>query len=397
MTPAALTASMRGPEDVRMWAKAKYRRSYRTWLGMADYGEGREFTLPLHPPTEEVAGKAMDSVAQWIAQWRHVVWPGGCVVDVEWKTAAWRVLGTQQLPIRVRISGASSMAALARTTTSWKLAVVAAERLRRAWPQHELGAVLPRLAADLENLDGGELDRLIDVVNWVVEHPASGMFPRQLPVPGVDSKWLERHRSVVEKLKAALTDSPDLGLVSSPMRFGVRLLDECVDGVSDGDPRSFAAPISELTRLAWRPTWVLIVENSQTLAALPPFPGMVAVFGQGKDAPTLASVPWIARALHLLYWGDLDTHGIHILGLVRKALPQTESILMDEDTLERFASMAVTEPKPFTAFISHLTEPELHALARLRKNDTRLEQERIDLSYAQAIIEQRLQNQRDID
>jgi hypothetical protein len=359
---------------------------------MADYGEGGEFTLPLYPPTEKVAGKAMDSVAQWIAQWRQVVWPSECAADVEWKTVTWRVLGTQQLPIRVWISGASSMAALARATASWKLVVAAADRLRQAWPQHDLGAVLPRLAVDLESLDESELGHLIDVVNWVVEHPASGMLPRQLPVPGVDSKWLERHRSMVEKLKAALTDSPDLGLVSAPVRFGVRLLDECIDGISDSDPRSFAAPISELARLTWRPTWVLIVENSQTLAALPSFPGMVVVFGQGKDAPALADVPWIAKAPHLLYWGDLDTHGMHILGLVRKVLSQTESILMDEDTLERFASMAVAEPKPFFAFISHLTEPELHVLARLRKNDTRLEQERIDLSYAQAIIEQRLQS-----
>jgi hypothetical protein len=102
-------------------------------------------------------------------------------------------------------------------------------------------------------------------------------------------------------------------------------------------------------------------------------------------------VPWIAQAPHLLYWGDLDTHGMHILGLVRKALPQTESILMNEKTLGRFANMIVAEPKPFTAFIGHLTEPELGVLTHLRKNNTRLEQERIDLSYAQSIIQKRLQ------
>jgi hypothetical protein len=392
MTAAASQALMRDPEYVCAWAEAKYRSSHQKWLGMVDYGEDCEFALPLHPPTEVVAGKAMDSVAQWIAQWRRVTWPSGCVADVDWRTVVWRVLGTQQLPIRVRISGVSSMVALARATASWKLMVVAANRLRQAWPQHSLDAVLPKLALDLEDLGGDELDRLIDVVNWVVEYPSSGMLPRQLPVSGIDSKWLERHRTVVEKLKAVLTDSPDLGLVSSPVRFAVRLLDERINGVSDGDPRSFAAPVSELARLAWRPAWVLIAENSQTLAALPPFFSMVAVFGQGKNAPALAGIPWVAQAPHLLYWGDLDTHGMHILGLVRKVLPQTESILMDEDTLERFVAMTVTEPKPFTAFIGHLTGSELRVLARLRENDTRLEQERIDLSYAQAIIEQHLQS-----
>ncbi|MDR1083244.1 MAG: DUF3322 domain-containing protein [Coriobacteriales bacterium] len=388
MTIAAL---MRGPDELRAWAQAKYRNSFRTWLGMADYGEACEFTLPLHPPAETAAGAAMDEVAQWIAQWRQVRWPSGCVADVEWKTVAWRALGTQRLPMRVRIKGASSIAALARTATSWEPLVTAANRLRRAWPQQNLDAVLPKLTADLETFDDDELSRLIDVVNWVVEHPASGMLPRQLPVPGVDSKWLERHRAVVEKLKAALTESSDLGLISPPARFGIRLLDERVSGVGDGDPRAFSAPILELARLVWQPAWVLIVENSQTLAALPSFPDMVAVFGQGKDAFVLANVPWIAEAPHLLYWGDLDTHGMHILGLVRKALPQTESILMDEDTLEHFASMTVTEPTPFTSFIGHLTEPELRVLARLRQTNTRLEQERIALPYAQKIITQLLQ------
>jgi hypothetical protein len=117
----------------------------------------------------------------------------------------------------------------------------------------------------------------------------------------------------------------------------------------------------------------------------------VAVFGQGKDAPSLAEVPWIRDAPHLLYWGDLDTHGMNILGLVRKALPQTESILMDETTLKRFLAMAVVEPKPFTGTIGHLTEPELRTLALLRKSNTRLDQERINMPYACEVIMQRLE------
>jgi hypothetical protein len=381
---------MRSPEDMGAWAQTRYRGSQQKWLDMADYGEYCDFTLPLHPPTEAAASQGMDSVARWIAQWRQMAWPVGCVARLEWRTVNWQSLGAQQLPVRVWVQGASSMATLAHSAKSWRRLVATVDRLRQAWPHQELGGALPGLTTDRESLDEGELDRLIDVVNWLVENPSSGMLPRQLPIPGVDSKWLEKHRALVERLKATLTNSSDLGLASSPLRFGVRLLDEDVSGVSDGDPRAFSASVAELARLAWRPVWVLIVENSQTLAALPSGPHMVAVFGQGKDAAALADVPWIAEASHLLYWGDLDTHGLHILSLVRKALPQTESLLMDEVTLERFIALAVIEPKPFNAFIGHLTEPEMRVLARLRENNTRLEQERIEMGYAQTFIEQRL-------
>jgi hypothetical protein len=375
---------------MRTWAKTKYRNSYRKWLALPDYGEEESFALPLRPPREQAAGKDMDLVARWISQWRRMSWPSGCSAEIEWKTVTWRTLGTQKLPVRIRIQGASSMAAVAQTTTSWKHLVSAAEGLRRAWPQHELAEVLPRVAQVLEELKDDDLERLIDVVNWLVENPASGILPRQLPVPGIDSKWLERHRSIIEKLKAALTGSMGLGLAPSSVRFGVRVLDDSVAGVRDETPRSFSAPISELARLTWSPAWVLIVENLQTMAALPALPNAAAVFGPGKDAPSRAEVPWIHNAPHLLYWGDLDTHGMHILGLVRKVLPQTESILMDEATLERFLAMAVIEPKPFTGTIGHLTEPELQTLALLRKNNTRLEQERINMPYAREVIMQRL-------
>ena len=41
---------------------------------------------------------------------------------------------------------------------------------------------------------------------------------------------------------------------------------------------------------------------------------------------------WLRRcAVH--YWGDIDTHGFAMLARARRALPQTESLLMDRDTL----------------------------------------------------------------
>ena len=106
-----------------------------------------------------------------------------------------------------------------------------------------------------------------------------------------------------------------------------------------------------------------------------------AVHGNGLAAPALAQVPWV-RAARLLYWGDLDTYGLSILSMVRQALPQAESLLMDTATLLRFAALAGTEPTPFRGPVGYLTHSEQEALAAVRAADTRLEQERIPLAHA---------------
>ena len=382
---------MRSPEDLCDWAIRKYRNSHYGWLALPDFGKDLEYSFFLQAPTEAMASKCMDAVAQWISLWRCVDWPEDFQIHVEWKTAKWRSYGTQQLPVRVRVKGSEALAFLAKRATEWKHLVEASRTLEDAWSNQDIRAVLPRIAPALLKLDTGDLTRLVEVVDWLIAHPASGMLVRQLPIKGIDSKWLERHHQLVSQLKAALSDDPDLGLATSPVLFTVRALGSQLEGMHDQEPSTLSAPIPELSKLIWKPAWVLIVENYQTLMALPSFFDMVAVFGKGKDVGALVDVPWIHDAPHLLYWGDLDTHGMHILSLARKAFPQIESLLMDSGTLEDFLDMAVDEPRPFAGAISQLTQAELEVLTQLRTGDIRLEQERIDMAYAHRIIEKRMQ------
>ena len=60
----------------------------------------------------------------------------------------------------------------------------------------------------------------------------------------------------------------------------------------------------------------------------------------------------------ILYFGDLDTHGLAILAECRRLFPQTESVLMDLPTFERWRAFAVTEPKGAEPSPEHLTSEE---------------------------------------
>lgn len=364
--------------DLRAWAETRYRRAHRDWLGRDDLGAGVVVEFGLAPPSEQQVGSDAAAAAAWVAGWRSARLPEGAIVV--WERRRWRSFGDQELPVRVRLEGADAVAALAGSGRAWRDVVRTASAILQRWPA--LGEVLPSVAGSVGKLGPGDVERLLATVEWFGLNPQSELLARQVPVEGVDTKWLERHRGLVTRLVQGLTGEPGLGLRVEPRRYRARRLD--VGAVDDG-VRDLTAEVAELSRLPWRPDVVLICENLQTVAALPSDLGVVAVHGNGIAAPALADVPWIQRA-RLLYWGDLDTYGLSILSMVRQAVPQTESMLMDAATLRRFESLAGTEPSPFRGRVGHLTQSEQQVLSDIRAGDVRLEQERIPLPYAVAMV-----------
>ena len=370
---------MKTPHDLRVWAAVKYRTGHRRWL-TAPFDA---LTFATGVPREQDVGVDPDAVAAWVRRWRdfeRAVQPG---IVVEWADRRWQSFGEQRLPARVRVRGAAEVASLAGRVQEWSALLDRADQVRAAWPDAaDLPAIIPGLARRLGVLGAEDIPKLVAVVNWFAAHPDSGLLPRQVPVEGVDTKWLERHTDVVQRLVGVLSGRGDLGLRIEPRRFRVRLLDPAV---TPQLPRDFTVPTTELITLDISGCSVLICENLQSVAAMPPVPGVVAIHGQGLAVPELALVPWIAGG-RVLYWGDLDTYGFRILSLLRQALPSVESILMDQHTLERYSSLTVTEPSPYRGDITHLTRSENDALRELRLADLRLEQERIDIQYAERVV-----------
>nr|NLI50220.1 hypothetical protein [Propionibacterium sp.] len=375
---------MRGLADLRAWAATRYRHAHRAWLARGDLGARVVLEYGLQPPSEQQVAQDPAAAAGWVAGWRSARLPTGA--SVEWELRRWRSFGEQSLPVRVRIDGSDAVAELAGSGRAWRDLTRTAAAVVGRWPT--LAGVLPRVAAALGRLGPGDLERLLAVVEWFALNPQSELLARQVPVEGVDTKWLERHRGLVTRLVEELTGEPGLGLRVEPRRFRVRLLGAARPDAGVAD---LTAEVAELARLPWRPDVVLVCENLQTVAALPASGvELVAVHGNGLAAPALAEVPWL-RAARVLYWGDLDTYGLSILSMVRQVLPQTESLLMDAATLGRFAALAGTEPRPYRGPIGHLTSAEQDALAAVRAADARLEQERIPLDHAVASLHAALQ------
>lgn len=212
-------------------------------------------------------------------------------------------------------------------------------------------------------------------------------------MPGVDGKWLERHRRLLAEwlglLRGAGPGQRDLyqlaGLRPLPGRLRLRVLDPALRRHLGGIG-NLEAPIEEVAALALPVQQAFIVENLQTGLAFTDLPATVVFMGQGYAVDVFAAIPWLA-AIPVHYWGDIDTHGLAILDRLRHDLPHTRSLLMDETTLREHESLWRHEARPAQAADLPRLDPAEAALYRdLRQGQfgpgVRLEQERIPWLFA---------------
>ncbi|WP_064077664.1 DUF3322 domain-containing protein [Prescottella equi] len=359
------------PAVVAAKARSTYTARRRRWLTDPDAAELDSLTMALNPPTESAVATDPDRVVAWVRGWRSYTGAG----DVEWQTRRWPSFGAQQVPTRVVLGGATRIAAAAGRSTEWATLTTRRDRLIAAVAPDapDFPAAVAATATKWEALDDNDFVRLSSVLRWLLANPASNLLIRQLPVPGVDTKWIGRHRGLVQSLVVGAGGSTDLGIRSAPPLLALAVLDRTL---LPGAPRTFAAPLAELAALPLAPRRVLILENKEGLHALPDWPGTVAVHGSGYTVPELAALPWIASG-ETWYWGDLDSHGFAILDRLRRHLPAVRSVLMDPETLARWSELAVPEPSVASGDFDLLTTEERTALGCLRDGDRRLEQERI--------------------
>lgn len=367
------------PDEARERAAKLVRRNLGAWAVSPAAADAARFELPLHPPTERAVLTDQGAARSWADAWRGVH-------GVQWDDRKWSRVGTQSVPIRLDLATAPVISRFAGRATSgdWARALELVAAAREAFSvEHledtELGRTVASKLPALLKLPATDARLCLGLAGWLSTHDVSGMYLRQVPLPGVDTKWLGKHRGLVTALVRAATGRDDLGLASAPERTRVRILDPAAaPGLAALGLTDVEAPLDELASLRITSSVVLVVENRETLLALPLLPGVVAVEGRGYGAgPRLAALPWMSSA-RVLYWGDLDSHGLAVLDQFRSRFPKAESVLMDVVTLEAHRELWIPEPSPSAASMPRLSPAESESLALLRSaGNMRLEQERI--------------------
>lgn len=245
-----------------------------------------------------------------------------------------------------------------------------------------------------------EWGRILDVVCWIVDHDVSELMLRHLDLPGIDTKFVERHRKVlVQLLDLALPAERVDVLAGSDVaaRYGFRPKPSYVQFRVLSPVPELPAGLSELTlradELSAIPLsvrTVFIVENHTSYLAFPPVKSSIVVFGQGFKVATVDAVRWLADR-DVVYWGDIDTYGFSILDQLRRRVPGTRSMLMDRETLLAHTDHVGVEERQVHAELVHLTEEERALYADLIEDrfgrNVRLEQERIRFGEVRRAVE----------
>lgn len=392
---------MRGPDYVLEKAQSRYRSVWRDALLGADSGV---YTVALDPPSASAITARAGEVSAWLILWRK--WAAQHP-DVILRTRAIRTkFGAQPVHTHLDIPDTPALAGLNPDTAAhW-------QRARARWDQlrdHQAGPVVRPWLARIVDLDDYDFTTLLDATAWFRAHPRSGLTVRSVPVPGMHTKWLARHRGMVLACLGVLTNSGHfteatgdadpvdipaddldaLGLRPLPREISVVLADPALRALVGG-LRQISAPVDELADLQIRPDAVLIVENKEPALAWSDTTGLAVIHSLGNHLDVLSRLPWI-RHDRCWYWGDLDRHGFTLLSRARAMVPQLASLLMAPDDTETYRPLAVEEnldrydqPDPT------LTPAEASALAALQLTEgkyLRTEQERIPISDAEHALE----------
>jgi hypothetical protein len=367
--------------DVRAAAARRLQSRLHDW---AQDISNFQVSFPIRGFTAAAAATGYDHVIETLREWDSYAGPG----TVESTRKRWKLhRDTVAVPRRIVFDTPATLAQFAGETETLARAVTRVNTLRRQWPQ---ALMTPGVFHAVIDLDSDNWRLMFATLMWADEHDPSGLFARQLPVPGADTKWVQKHWPLIVRLsRCGARNNPEpLGDLRDiePMTF-VRLLDDNLRKQA-GALGTFAAPPTELARLSITPDTVIICENLANGRAFTDRPGTAVLAGKGNDVVGYANLPWV-RAAKVLYWGDIDTYGFLILDRLREYL-SAESILMDVATLHRNRGAWVTETNPTNVQLTRLTDAEqdlYQSLIEHRHDDrVRLEQERIPWCDVETVL-----------
>ncbi len=341
------------------------------------------WAVPLTSLNGQGLNKRWNEVWRWIVDWNTWAEANHCPL-----TTANRHVGgvTRTIPTHITIPDIDTAAAA--TGSDWPRRLADARSRARILHGEFPTTLTSGLLRNAYALGDVDFDLVRTAADWFRRHDAASLTARQVPIAGLHAKWLDSNTRLV----TGLSGCPELGLVKRPSRIQFSYLDR--HWLQHGNRRRDSISLDEPDQPpGYQPQVILITENKDTALFFPQVEGGIVIEGNGNAVTRVAKIPWIRACPIIVYWGDLDAHGLAILDLLRSTGIPAEAMLMDEATLYRYASYAsptyadgsvlpqgTPPPTPFLSdherrLLEQITAPEW-------TGPRRIEQERIPLQTA---------------
>ena len=308
---------------------------------------------------------------------------------------SYATMGRQNVPVAVVFESPEALARFCGKWQEWQQFIADAKLLQAGLPHVRIGQ---QISIKLLLNHAGEWEKLIAIAHFFRANPIPGCYPRELPIAGVDSKYIEHRKQTVKTLLDSVLPADAINSQYSQMgehgfekRFGLRfdepqirfrLLDTQLY-YEFGGLRDITLPISHFAQLSLMVDRVFITENLVNGLAFPNVKNALVIFGKGYSIQLLKQIQWLNNC-RLYYWGDIDTDGFAMLSQIRGYFSNTQSLLMDETTLlatKPFWGEEELNKRQTPASLPNLLPAEAELYIKLKTEHwqprLRLEQERI--------------------
>lgn len=319
----------------------------------------------------------------------------GSGYSIDFREVNHRQLGNQRLPERVYIESEKDFLSLCKKENEFnlfkKLFLLTERRLAKLIPFicDKPGIVLKF---------SKQWDNIISVCLFFIAHPKPDLYIRQIMIHGIDTKFIEVHKKIINELMTFLqpehyvSNNSGISKKAFEKRFGLlydeplirfRILDNnlLINGLAD-----ISIPASDFVSFVLPVERIFFTENKINGLCFPPVKKAIVIFGLGYGVQIINEIPWL-KEKEAWYWGDIDTHGFSILSMMRHMVPLCRSFLMDEETLLAHKDCWVkeSETERFTGELERLTDDEYKLFEMLKKDhfgtNIRLEQELIGYDF----------------
>lgn len=309
---------------------------------------------------------------------------------INYKDFHFKLLSTQKLPIEIVFQTENELLKFIDKKAEFDRFVDIYEKTMQIFPQLEaLMNQKPFLFLECEII----LERVFLVCSFFMENPKPNIYLRELSISGIDTKFVEQNKKIVDTFLSILLDENNFEKDRTKLsNYGFekkyhlkyplplvrfRILDEALNICALSD---LSVTIEEFKRVNVAAKNVFIVENKKTMLSFIDVKESIVIFGGGYGVEILKDVDWLSKK-NIFYWGDIDSDGFAILSMLRGYFPKTVSIFMDKKTIDQFVEYSVLQEQlPLKMELCNLTEEEANIYNSLQ-DGFRLEQERIHISY----------------
>ncbi len=243
---------------------------------------------------------------------------------------------------------------------------------------------------------------VLKVCQYFIKNPRPNLYLRQLPIE-IHTKFIEENNALIQSLLDFLI--PEHIRSAAQKRFAerfflkydeplirMRILDHSLQKTFKFTDISI--PLSDFEKLELPVENILIAENKMNFLTLPLMTSTAAIWsGGGFNIGYLKNATWLLKK-KIIYWGDIDEHGLQILHQLRSYYSHAQSVMMDRGTFDTFRIYAVNGSRNKSENLPLLTNEESDLFQYLKTLDTnnRLEQEKIPQTYVDNCLKNSIHN-----